>query len=97
MHLAPNLGKKVKMYFILALVNADTKGGAQGVPGLLYSTVLSLDNIPDTGDEAVPPIWPPTPKTLVVDNILYEMRAIPLTSIIYVTKNTIKVILIPSS
>ncbi|GLB35762.1 putative DSHCT [Lyophyllum shimeji] len=45
----------------------------------------------DVDNQAVPPRWPPSPASLVVDNAVYELRAVPLTSIALVTNRTVKV------
>ncbi|KAG6897960.1 hypothetical protein C0992_008350 [Termitomyces sp. T32_za158] len=65
---------KVKMYYVLALVDPITKSGDH-----------------DVDNEAIPPYWPPTPKALVVENGIYELRAVPLTSVFLVTNRSVKV------
>ncbi|KAJ7070626.1 antiviral helicase [Mycena amicta] len=41
--------------------------------------------------QAVTPRWPPTPRSLAVENGVYEVTAVPLTSIAMVTGRTIKI------
>ncbi|KAH8835681.1 antiviral helicase [Flagelloscypha sp. PMI_526] len=41
--------------------------------------------------QAVPPRWPPSAESLVVKDGTYELTAVPLTSITYVTNKTLKV------
>ncbi|KAF9444604.1 ATP-dependent RNA helicase [Macrolepiota fuliginosa MF-IS2] len=45
----------------------------------------------DIDYQAVTPLWPPKAKSLLVDNVAYDLRAIPTTSINLVTSHTIKV------
>ncbi|KAG6873825.1 hypothetical protein C0995_010437 [Termitomyces sp. Mi166 len=66
--------EKTKMYYVLALVDPETKSGDH-----------------DVDNEAIPPHWPPTPEALVVTNGVYELRAVPLTSMSLVTNRSIKV------
>ncbi|KAF7302620.1 ATP-dependent RNA helicase [Mycena chlorophos] len=41
--------------------------------------------------QAVTPRWPPTPQSLAVENPVYEVTAVPLTSIAMITGRTIKI------
>ncbi|KAJ7109788.1 antiviral helicase [Mycena epipterygia] len=66
--------EKVRTYFILALVDADTKSRKR-----------------DIDPQGVTPRWPPSPKSLVVVDGVYEVTAVPLTSIAFVTGRTIKI------
>ncbi|KAF8204296.1 ATP-dependent RNA helicase [Mycena galopus ATCC 62051] len=67
--------EKVRTYFVLALVNADTKTRKR-----------------DIGAQAITPRWPPSPDSLAVeDDGVYEVTAVPLTSIAFVTARSIKV------
>lgn len=45
----------------------------------------------DVDSQAIPPQWPPTPESLRVDDGVYELRAVPLTSITLVTNKVVKV------
>ncbi|RDB28581.1 hypothetical protein Hypma_015957 [Hypsizygus marmoreus] len=45
----------------------------------------------DIDSQGIPPRWPPTPESLVVQDGVYELRAVPMTSISLVTNKTIKV------
>ena len=45
----------------------------------------------DIDPQAIPPHWPPTPESLIVNDGIYELRKVPLTSIVLVTNKTIKV------
>ncbi|KAJ7508688.1 ATP-dependent RNA helicase [Mycena galericulata] len=66
--------EKVRTYFVLALVDADTKSRKR-----------------DMDPQAVTPRWPPSPESLVVVDGVYEVTAVPLTSISFVTGRTIKI------
>ncbi|KAJ7750230.1 antiviral helicase [Mycena metata] len=66
--------EKVRTYFVLALVDADTKGRKR-----------------DIDHQAVTPRWPPSPGSLAVADGVYEVTAVPLTSIALVTGRTIKI------
>ncbi|KAJ7292904.1 ATP-dependent RNA helicase [Mycena rebaudengoi] len=66
--------EKVRTYFVLALVDADTK-----------SRKLDIDHL------AVTPRWPPTAASLQVTDGVYEVTAVPLTSISLVTGRMIKI------
>jgi len=41
--------------------------------------------------QAVPPQWPPLPQNLVVEDGVYELIVVPVTSIALVTVRTLKV------
>ncbi|KAG6811569.1 hypothetical protein H0H92_006818 [Tricholoma furcatifolium] len=45
----------------------------------------------DIDDQAVVPYWPPKPESLAVDDPVYELRAVPLTSVALVTNKSVKV------
>lgn len=45
----------------------------------------------DIDSQAVPPKWPLQPQTLMVERGVYELIAVPLTSIAVVTSRTLKV------
>ncbi|KAI0718916.1 antiviral helicase [Cerioporus squamosus] len=45
----------------------------------------------DVDAEAVPPRWPPTPESLLIDKPVYELTAVPATSIAMVSCDCIKV------
>ncbi|KAF8963922.1 antiviral helicase [Flammula alnicola] len=45
----------------------------------------------DIDSEAVPPMWPLTPSSLTVESGVYELRAVPQTSIVMVTNRSLKV------
>ena len=45
----------------------------------------------DIDFQVVPPRWPLQPQTLVVEGGVYELIAVPLTSIAIVTSRTLKV------
>ncbi|KAJ7687413.1 translation repressor [Mycena rosella] len=66
--------EKVKTYFILALVDPDTKSRKR-----------------DIDPQGVTPRWPPSPQSLVVADGVYEVTAVPLTSVTFVTARTIKI------
>ncbi|KAJ6520244.1 ATP-dependent RNA helicase [Mycena sanguinolenta] len=66
--------EKVRTYFVLALVDPDTKTRKR-----------------DIGSQAVTPRWPPSPDSLAVEDGVYEVTAIPLTSIAFVTARSIKI------
>lgn len=66
--------EKTKIYYILALVDQNTKYAKQ-----------------DIDPQAVLPCWPLLPQSLVVEDGVYELRAVPVTSIALLTNRTIKV------
>ncbi|KAK7063867.1 ATP-dependent RNA helicase [Favolaschia claudopus] len=66
--------EKLKTYFVLALVDPDTKARKQ-----------------DVDHQAVTPRWPPSPASLAVEDGVYEVSVVPLTSIALVTGRTIKI------
>lgn len=45
----------------------------------------------DIDSQDVPPKWPLQPQTLMVERGVYELIAVPLTSIAVVTSRTLKV------
>lgn len=45
----------------------------------------------DIDSQVVPPKWPLQPQTLMVERGVYELIAVPLTSIAVVTSRTLKV------
>jgi len=45
----------------------------------------------DIDPQAIPPRWPPMPESLIVNDGVYELRRVPLTSIVLVTNKAIKV------
>lgn len=61
-----------------------------------YYVLALVDPATKSGDfdinmEAIPPTWPPEANSLPVDDAVYELAAVPLTSISLVTARTIKV------
>ncbi|KAI0004078.1 antiviral helicase [Russula compacta] len=73
--LKPALAREqVKYFFVLALVNSDTKTDKNNV---------------DT--QAVPPRWPPSAQDLVVEDGVYQVTDVPVTSIALVTSRTLKI------
>lgn len=58
---------------------------------LRYYHLLTDVNDEDVNPEAIPPRWPPTPESLVVNDGTYELRSVLMTSIIFVTSKSIKV------
>lgn len=66
--------EKTKIYYVLALVDQNTKYAKQ-----------------DIDPQAVLPCWPLLPQSLVVEDGVYELRAVPVTSIALLTNRTIKV------
>ncbi|KAF8203919.1 antiviral helicase [Pholiota molesta] len=45
----------------------------------------------DIDTDAVPPIWPIEPSSMAIEDGVYELRTVPITSIVMVTNRTIKV------
>ncbi|KAF8510888.1 antiviral helicase [Hysterangium stoloniferum] len=45
----------------------------------------------DVDVQVIPPRWPPTPESLLVDEGVYDLVAVPLSSIALITNRTIKV------
>ncbi|KAF6754311.1 translation repressor [Ephemerocybe angulata] len=64
----------LKSYFVLALVEPDTKSGSR-----------------DVDPQSLPPTWPYFADSLIVENGVYELRSVPLTSIVLVTDRSVKV------
>ncbi|KAF7302996.1 ATP-dependent RNA helicase [Mycena kentingensis (nom. inval.)] len=64
--------EKLRTYFVLALVDEETKRQRRGTLFILT------------------PRWPPQPLSLIVDNAVYEVTAVPLSSIAMITGRTIK-------
>ncbi|KAG2022761.1 translation repressor [Coprinopsis cinerea AmutBmut pab1-1] len=64
----------VKSYFVLALVDPETKAGRK-----------------DVDHQSLPPTWPINPIDLDVSDGVYDLRAVPVTSIVLVTDRTVKV------
>ncbi len=53
--------------------------------------IAEHSHISDTNNDEVPPFWPLNPDSLVVDDGVYELRAVPLTSIVLVADRMVKV------
>lgn len=51
----------------------------------------STHRFEDIDPQAVLPCWPLLPQSLVVENGVYELRAVPATSIALLTNRTVKV------
>ncbi|KAL1661387.1 NUC185 domain-containing protein [Schizophyllum commune] len=64
---------KVKTYYVLALVDQATKSG----------------DFADINPDAIPPTWPPAANSLAYDDPVYELSAVPLTSISFVEVDAI--------
>lgn len=45
----------------------------------------------DIDAQAIAPIWPPKPESLLIDNGVYDVRPVPLNSIAMVTDRVLKV------
>jgi antiviral helicase SKI2 len=50
-----------------------------------------MTSLLDVDVQAVPPQWPPSAQDLVVENGVYELTEVPITSIALVTSRTLKV------
>ncbi len=50
-----------------------------------------MTSLLDVDVQAVPPQWPPSAQDLVVENGVYELSEVPITSIALVTTRTLKV------
>lgn len=62
----------------------------------IFATALHIIPISDQLNididaQAVTPRWPPTPEPLLIDDGVYELVTVPLTSISLITNRTIKV------
>lgn len=55
------------------------------------SDVTSCLPLLDVDVQAVPPHWPPSAHDLVVEDGVYELTNVPITSIALVTSRTLKV------
>ena len=61
-----------------------------------FATIVSRgptahDSSIDMDSDAVPPRWPPLTQSLVVEDGVYELTDVPVTSIVLVTNRTLKV------
>lgn len=56
-----------------------------------WSDVTSCFPLLDMDAQAVPPHWPPSAHDLVVEDGVYELTDVPITSIALVTSRTLKV------
>ena len=85
--------KKMRTYYVLALVDPETKGGDHGVYFFIQRIIRISHNmgLSDVDNEAIPPYWPPTPEALIVNNGVYELKAVSLTSVSLVTNRSVKV------
>ena len=93
---APNAsggeGTKIKSYYVLAMVSPDTKSGVNGqYPTLLVRQCNVLTFGEDVDAQARPPRWPPQPEWLLVDEPVYDLLAVPITSIAMASYESIKV------
>ncbi|KAI0050634.1 antiviral helicase [Auriscalpium vulgare] len=68
--------EQVRCYFVLALVDAETKEGKHEE---------------DVNPQAIPPRWPPSPHFLQVENGVYQLDVVPVTSIALVTSRIAKI------
>ena len=83
--------EKVKCYYVLAMVSPETKTHEHGASNTRLSRGMRLIYSEDVDAEAVPPRWPPTPESLIVDEPTYEVAVVPVTSIAMVSFEDIKV------
>lgn len=85
--------EKIKTYFVLALVDADTKAGNRGRCNLrvVDCHIHAFFSFLDIDPQDITPRWPPSPTSLVVQDGVYEVIAVPLTSISLVTGRSIRV------
>lgn len=51
----------------------------------------AAQSITDIDTDAVPPVWPIDPSSMAIEDGVYELRTVPVTSIVMVTNRTIKV------
>lgn len=86
---------RTRMYFTLALVDEATKYGDNGWwPLYLMISFLSLTSCLDQGAGSVMPLWRLSASKLAIPSdkkLTYDVKAIPLSSIVLVTSRTIKV------
>ncbi|KAI0715060.1 antiviral helicase [Earliella scabrosa] len=92
---APNTsggeGTKIKSYYVLAMVSPDTKSGVNGqYPTLLVRQCNMVTPGEDVDAQARPPRWPPQPEWLLVDEPVYDLLAVPITSIAMASYESIK-------
>jgi antiviral helicase SKI2 len=72
------------------LVDKDTKTGAKSIPSLRIASAQT-NILLGVGNDEVSPRWPPPKQVVVAENAVYEVAAIPMSSIALVTNQTIKV------
>ncbi|TFY77479.1 hypothetical protein EWM64_g6533 [Hericium alpestre] len=79
---APTI-EKIKSYFVLALVSQETKERKNGRTNLLANLLSARSHLlfQDIDPQTVPPHWPPKAQSLFVSNGVYELLAVPITSI----------------
>jgi antiviral helicase SKI2 len=84
--------EQVKHYFVLSRVDSETKEGKNGtIRCHCLEDTTAHDSSIDVDSQAVPPRWPPSAQSLVVEDGVYERTIVPVTSITFVTNRTLKV------
>lgn len=85
--------EQVKCFYVLSLVDSETKNRKDGMPHCNgpSETWHLLTSVLDEDEQVVPPQWPPLAQNLVVDDGVYELGVVPITSIAFVTSRTLKV------
>jgi antiviral helicase SKI2 len=78
-------------YFALALVDPMTKSGANGNYTYRGKRTWLLKPYTDIEPASLPPLWIINPGKMVVDERTYDVKAIPISSIIRVCNRMIKV------
>ncbi|KAH8099717.1 antiviral helicase [Cristinia sonorae] len=73
---ASGVREKIRRYDVLALVDLETK---------------QADAKLHPDPQAVPPVWPPRPENLVGELTEYDVRVVPLSSMVMITDAVIKV------
>lgn len=53
--------------------------------------LTSVFFVRDIDAQPVPPVWPPDPASLLIDDFVYEVACVPLSSIALVTNKIVKV------
>ena len=73
------------------MVSPETRMGKTGQINPSVGVCGALIMYADVDGQAIPPRWPPRPESLLVDEPIYDLTPIPLTSIAMVSSRSIKV------
>ena len=72
-------------------MSAQTQSRGVEVSFGALNLVALVSLFPDVAPESLPPSWPISPELLIVENGVYELRSVPITSVVLVTDRSVKV------